>query len=126
MPSPNRPSTIADLGWITSTEKPTPDTKPRQDSKHSKDSQAVLNRLLIQESVPSQTSPPEPVSQLNVDIPTSLLSRLHSVVGWDEERRSLKEIVSLILAEGLAKFPDRGPAPPSYLNRLKSFGKRKT
>jgi hypothetical protein len=47
------------------------------------------------------------------------------VVGWDEERRSLKEMVIQILTEGLAKFPDKGPPPARYLARIKSSGRRK-
>ena len=80
-------------------------------------------------SKPAKPLPePEPVEelvQLNLRVPLDLAKRFYSEVAFDAERRTLQEVGTEILGEALAKRPDKGPAPPSYLKRLKSYGKRK-
>lgn len=78
---------------------------------------------------PREPEPPMPeveeLIQLNLPVPPRVAMRFYSVVAHDPEMRTIKEIGLELLEEALAKRPDKGPAPPSFMKRLKSYGKRK-
>lgn len=68
-------------------------------------------------------SEPELTEKLTILVNADLAGKLYGIAYWD--RKYLKDVVADLLEEAVRKRPDAQPAPPEWIEALKSRGKRK-
>jgi hypothetical protein len=129
------PRQMGSLAWITkpgkadkpeqaviveSPDAPVRPSKPEKPEK--KTDKPKKGELLALPDIDESLAEDEKITLL---VRPELAKRLYSEAFHDPMRRWMKEVIVEILEEALAKRPNKGPAPPQFIQGLKARGKRK-